>query len=331
VIESTYLVASLPRRRGGTEARASIVVESCLRSRIAALVEAEQALVDELTLRGALIEVLDRADLDVGELRLPADVVRARLGAGRPLLDRLDLPVPPAASALIERLTMAKLAGPTARQHAEAILAALREHRLHAEQLVGEALVGHDDHLAALAESARLPPVAVGSVADLAARSVLAAVARRLRPALALATWDRGYCPVCGGRPIFAEQIPSDPPSSQAGERDAPTRLRCGRCATAWAHPLLRCIDCQPGWLVPLEGPDPAAVDGWTLLGCDACPDYLKVAGSARSERLADLLLDDLETRQLDRAARALGRERRTGSGCRLEHGEPAGEELDDD
>ena len=40
---------------------------------------------------------------------------------------------------------------------------------------------------------------------------------------------------------------------------------------------------------------------------------------------------DDLETWKLDRRALEHGLQRRGGPGYRLEHGEPAGEELDDD
>jgi formate dehydrogenase maturation protein FdhE len=72
-------------------------------------------------------------------------------------------------------------------------------------------------------------------------------------------------------------------------------------------------------------------IDGWRLDICDSCRAYLKIASTTRSERLADLLLDDLATSRLDRLALERGRERKTGNGYRLEHGEPAGEELDVD
>jgi FdhE protein len=312
-------------------------VESRLRTRIAALSEAEPALADDLALRGALIEIVDLADLGSVELRLPANVARARLAAGVPLLDRLDLPIPPATSALLDRLTVAMLADSAVSEPAQAMLAALRKHRLHAEQLVGEAIVGHEDHLAALAASADLPSALVDSVADLTARAVLSTVARRLRPALSLATWDRGYCPICGGRAVFGERVQSDSPVPRTEvarvprEGETSGRLHCGRCATSWAHTLLRCPDCHTGRLAVVDMSDAADLDDWTLAGCDACRAYLKLAPSPRSERLADLLVDDLTTWQLDRVALEFGYARQAGTGYRLEHGEPAGEELDDD
>ena len=309
-----------------------------VRARIAALAEAEPDLADDLALRGALIQILDAAEPGSVELRLPADVARARLAAGVPLLDRLDLPIPASMATLLDRLTVAMLAAPDAREPAETMLTALRTHRLHAEQLVGEAVVGHDDHLTQLAASSDLPARLVITVADLAARSFLAEVARRLRPALTLAPWDRAYCPVCGGLPLLAEPSPSPSPSQGGGTSAQPMFaprsgrgvgrvLRCSRCASAWAHTLQRCPDCTTGAFRVIEIDED--LDGWQVAACDACPEYLKIAPSPRSERFADLLVDDLETWGLDRWALGEGLQRRGGPGYRLEHGEPA--ELDDD
>jgi len=313
-------------------------VESRLRARIAALAEAEPALADDLALRGALIEIVDLAEIGSFELRLPADTARARLAAGVPLLDRLDLPISASVATLYERLTVAFLADAAMRQPAEALLLALRDHRLHVEQLIGEAVVGHDDHLTALAESAHLSARLVVTVADLAARSVLSAVSRRLRPALTLAAWDRAYCPLCGGLPLLAERtvvpetvLSSPSPAHGEGGRGVGDTLRCGRCASSWAHTLQRCPDCTTGAFSVIEIEDDLDLGGWQIAACDACPEYLKIAPSPRSDALADLLVDDLETWHLDRWALQEGLQRRGGVGYRLEHGEPAGEELDDD
>lgn len=289
-----------------------------VRARIAALAEAEPSLADELALRGALIEIVDRAEIGPIELRLPADLVRARLAASVPLLDSLNVPIPPATVSLFERLAVAMLVDPAARQPAEALLDAVRSHRLHTEQVVAEAIVGHGDHLAALAEGVGLPPTLVASLADLAARPLLLEVARRLGPALALGAWTRGCCPICGGRPVLAE------------EADGTARLWCGRCATGWAWSLPVCPDCIAGRLTMLETPT-APDSSWRLYGCDACHGYLKVTDVPRAARLADLMLADLESWMLDRLALGRGLTRLTELAYRLEHGEPPGQDLDDD
>jgi formate dehydrogenase maturation protein FdhE len=293
-----------------------------LRTRIAALAAAEPALADELALRGALIEIVDHAEVGPIEIRLPGDLARARLAAGTPLLDGLNIPIPPGIVALFERLTVAMLADPAARLPAEAILAAVRAHRLHAEQVVAEAIVGHADHLAALAEGVDVPIPLLASLADLAARPLLAEVAQRLGPALALGSWARGSCPICGGRPVFAEQV-----SLSGGD----ARLRCGRCGTAWAWNLHQCGDCSTGRLAMIDTATALETPHWRLFGCDACNGYLKVTDLVRSERLADLMLTDLESWRIDQQALGQGLNRLAEVAYRLEHGEPPGSALDDD
>ncbi|MGE3913208.1 MAG: formate dehydrogenase accessory protein FdhE, partial [Chloroflexota bacterium] len=199
------------------------MAEDRLRARIATLAAAEPALAEGLALRGAMLEILDHAPVSLPELRLPADLVRARLAAGVPLLNGLDFPLPAAVADLLQRLAVAMLADPDARQPAETILRALERHRLHAEQLIGEAVVGHQDHLVALADGAEVSSALVETLADLAARPLLAQVARRLQPALALSAWTRSYCPICGARPIRAEG---------AQQAAGAASLRCGRCTT---------------------------------------------------------------------------------------------------
>jgi formate dehydrogenase maturation protein FdhE len=306
-----------------------------IRARVAALAAAEPALADELAVRGALLELVDRAEVEPAELRLPADLVRARLAAGTPLLDGLDVPISAGAAHLFERLAVAMLADPATRQPAEALLEAIRGHRLHPEQLLGEALVGHGDHLEALADGAGVPAALVSMLADLASRPLLAEAARRLAPALGLGAWARGYCPACGARPIFAER--DDDTSLAAADRPAPetpadaVRLRCGRCATAWVWSLPGCPDCPHGRLAMLDAPTGPALAHWRLLGCDACRAYLKLSGLPVDRGLVELLLTDLETWQLDRAALGLGLTRSSEPGRRLEHGEPSPGMLDDD
>lgn len=328
------------------------MADGTLRDRLAALAAADPGLAEAVALRGTVIELIGHAEVAIGELRAPADLVRARLAAGVPLLDRLELPCPPAVAALVERLAVAMLADPALRDGAEALLRAVRDRRLHVEQLVGEAVVGHDDHLAVLARSAAVSPAVAEPVADLAARPLLAAVARRLAPALGLGAWTRGYCPLCGGRPVLAEGAASGGDAADrpgAGEsagvgRPADTatdgppapsssaaRLRCARCTTGWSWPLPACPACGDGVLAPVAEPAGVAADGWRLLGCGTCRAGLKLADGPRGAALAQLLLDDLATWRLDRAGLAAGLVRPSGLGRRLEHADLPMSEHDDD
>jgi FdhE protein len=294
-------------------------VESSLRTRIAALADGDPALADDLAVRGAVISILDGASLDPPPLVLPGARIRAKLQRGIPLLDGESVVVPAAAAATFERLGVAWLADPDTRDASETVLTAVRGHRLHPEQAVGEGLAGHVDHLGQLADAASISPPLLATLADLAARPLLVGLATRLRPGLALGAWERGYCPICGAWPLLAER-----------GHDA-TNLRCGRCLTSWAWPLPGCPYCSKGRLAPFEGAGTAEQGGWTVEGCDVCETYLKIADGERGDSLAGLLLDDLETWPLDRAAVGRGLGRPDGVGYRLELLDEDDEVLDDD
>jgi FdhE protein len=291
----------------GSTIAGAVGMSRSLRDQIAALSEAEPALASDLSLRGVLIAVLEGADVRAPNLVIPADRLRAKLARGVPLLDGEAVAVPPSLLPLFERLAVAWLADARLGGSVEPLLMAVRGHLLHVEQVLAEAIAGHDDHLTALAEGAHVDPVLLGSLADLASRPLLVALAERLRPALALGPWERGYCPICGAQPIFAESTPDDP------------RLRCGRCLMIWGWPLTRCPYGDGDAILVLDTHVESVVEGWTACVWNPCRNFLKVAQVPVPDRLADTLLADLVSWRLDRAAVEAGLRRPDGPGYRLE------------
>jgi FdhE protein len=227
--------------------------------------------------------------------------------------------VPAAAGRLFEQIAAIFLADPSLAELVEPIMVAVRSHRLHVEQLVSEALVSHSDHLTTLARAASVDRTLLGLFADLTSRPLLAGIGGRLRPALRLGAWEQRYCPICGAHPLSGETVIPD------------SRLRCSRCATAWAWDLLRCPACEQGIMTSLNADLHVEGRSWTVSGCDDCRTYLKIAASGSSGSLGQLMADDLATWRLDRAAVASGYQPVRVSARRLEHGDLAGEELDDD
>ncbi len=118
--------------------------------------------------------------------------------------------------------------------------------------------------------------------------------------------WTHGYCPVCGAWPGFAEVC--------GVER---TRyLRCLRCGAAWRAHALACAYCgmrehgRLGSLVPEDGRV-----HWAIELCRACIGYLKSFTALRPCAPESLLLRDLDTVELDLAARSRGYRRPEGTG----------------
>jgi FdhE protein len=173
-----------------------------------------------------------------------------------------------------------------------------------------EAAVCQDDARSdALAASASADPHAVRVVGQMAVVPLLRACARGLAPQIP-ATWWEGYCPVCGAWPVVAEYT----------GLERKRLLRCGRCATGWAFPLLRCVFCDEtehdnlAYLTPEEGEQARRVEV-----CQTCKGYLKGVTTVRRTAPWSILIDDLMTVDLDVAALERGYRRPERPGYALE------------
>ncbi len=172
-----------------------------------------------------------------------------------------------------------------------------------------EAAVCHDDaRIDALAAAGAEAP-ALRVLGQMAALPLLQACGRGLASELP-ATWWEGYCPLCGARPVVAEYT----------GLERKRQLRCGRCGTGWAIPLLRCVFCDEtqhdhlGYLTPEAGDQTRKIEV-----CHTCKGYLKGVTTVRPLAPWAILLDDLTTVPLDVAALERGYQRPERPGYALE------------
>jgi FdhE protein len=172
-------------------------------------------------------------------------------------------------------------------------LASYRPSAAEALELIAAAIRQDPNALEALAIDHDFSPGALGSIAHLAAVSVLQQCARQIELQLPL-HWREGYCPLCGAWPIMAERR----------GLDRSRRLRCGRCAADWEVPWLYCIYCgerdhdRLGSLATDERGEQDKVET-----CATCRGYLKSLPSLQGFSPLELLLHDLETVELDLVA----------------------------
>jgi len=173
-----------------------------------------------------------------------------------------------------------------------------------------EAAVCQDDvRIEALAATAGAEPEALRVAAQMAAVPLLQACGRAFAPQLA-PTWWEGYCPVCGAWPTLTESV----------GLERKRQLRCGRCGSGWALPLLRCVFCgevghdQLGYLAPDEAEPVRKVET-----CRTCNGYLKGLTTLRPLAAWAVLLDDLTTVHLDVIALERGYRRPERPGYALE------------
>ena len=179
-------------------------------------------------------------------------------------------------------------------------LGAIGADRIDALALLAAAIAGDAAVVALLGGEAGAEHEALDVLAQLAATPVLVALATHLR-AHADASWGRGYCPVCGAWPALAEL--------RGLERQR--RLRCGRCASDWALPVLTCAFCgetdhERLRTLVVEGQEQTR----RIEACDGCRGYLKSVSTLRGMPLRTLAMADLASVELDLVAQEHGYER---------------------
>lgn len=270
--------------------------------------------------------VLDSSAPPIRPIVLPGQRVRDKLASGVPLLHGEEVYVDGGAvRATWDRLLRVLAEADEWNGVVVDVRAALAGHRLHAEHATVEALVSHPEHVREVASIADAPVELVALLADLAARPPLAAYARQLAPALGLAAWDRGYCPICGGWPVRGERTGDE----------ARVRLRCGRCRTDWATSTEVCPFCGlDGSLGTREPLDHAGGHDAGQVLCRACErGLLLVAVSAEPPTFADLLGGDGMGLSRDATLAGPGPVPLAGAGFRLElaDGEAEWDGFDDD
>lgn len=182
----------------------------------------------------------------------------------------------------------------------------LAQHRdLDAAALFGASIRQSGDAGAASAVAAGTSGEAFQAVMSLVPVPFLHACTRRWRSAIP-GDWIDGYCPVCGAWPAFAEV--------RGIERSR--YLRCGRCGSDWYRPLLRCPYCETSdheqltTLVPEKSGLTRAIDA-----CRSCRGYVKSFTRLQACPPASVMIEDLESVELDVAALELGYSRRAGTG----------------
>lgn len=162
-----------------------------------------------------------------------------------------------------------------------------------AMRLVAAAVRQDLAEIGALAAAAGIERGALTSIGHLAAFPLLQSCGRLLGDRIPR-SWMEGYCPICAAWPILAERR----------GLDRTRRLRCGRCSGEWQVQWFCCIYCrereheQLGSLVPEEGGERLNVET-----CSSCRGYLKSVATLQGIPPFELLLQDLETVELDLVA----------------------------
>jgi FdhE protein len=187
-------------------------------------------------------------------------------------------------------------------------LGAFRPTRDEAVELIAAAVRQDQGAIAAVAAARELDTGALTSIIHLAALPLLRACGRELQSQIP-EHWPHGYCPVCAAWACLAERR----------GLDRSRRLRCGRCASEWEIEWLVCVYCgerdheKLGSLVPEDAGETLKVET-----CETCRGYLKSVATLQAIPAFELLLQDVETVELDLIALKREYGRPEGSGVVL-------------
>jgi FdhE protein len=169
----------------------------------------------------------------------------------------------------------------------------------------------HQDHdyIKELAIAHGAEPEALQAVLAMAPMPFLHACNRHWATSGAATGWMEGYCPTCGAWPALTEV--------RGIERSR--HFRCGRCGAEWPAPCLLCPFCgmtdhkELLSLVPENSRSNTVIDA-----CKRCRGYVKTFTRLQANPPAKILLDDLDSVELDVAAVEQGYKRPQGNGYSL-------------
>lgn len=233
------------------------------------------------------------------DVRLQLDAAEAAraVQAGEPLLlaggMEVDLGEVEAELRDVAALLRDVAEGP-ARQAARAVASA----PISFDELLAAALRGDGAGIEAGAFQLDVPADEIATILELAVQPALWAAAEQAAVLNDFLGWHRGYCPVCGAWPLYAELVGAQK------ER----HLRCGRCGARWAWAVLLCPYCgndDHRTLGFLENPDER--EHRRVDVCDRCKGYLKAIASFTPAASPQLAAEDAATVHLDLAARERG------------------------
>ncbi|HET6319679.1 MAG TPA: formate dehydrogenase accessory protein FdhE [Chloroflexota bacterium] len=258
---------------------------------------------------------------------IPRDVVAARVRHGVPLLhDQPAVVDVHFAADLFSRLVnvLQQREDEDVAPRLQALVEAATGGALDPQQLFAEAFVQHRDHLADLAARAMVDADLLITLATQAVTPLLRAYAEHLLPAVERvddgspsgASWQRGYCPVCGGWPLLAE----------LRGVELAQFLRCSACGSGWRSRRILCTYCGNDDFHDLGTLQVEGEARFRMAVCERCKGYLKIGNAFDPPPPELVALDDLASIALDVAAIERGYSRPASTGFAIELALPESE-----
>ena len=239
----------------------------------------------------------------IGPVDMAEDMVKLKIREGFPLADKKDLKLDmESASTLFTKLCAfvekrnAKVAG-----EINKINQVIEEGRLDLEELFEKVLAGDGPYVDSLAEKLKLDKELLLFLTESSIKPVLEAYADELKGYVDEKKWWKGYCPICGSKPLIAAL------RKKEGERF----LLCSCCGFEWRFGRMTCPFCGTQerkkhryFFVDRES------KAYRVDVCDKCKFYIKTVDTRVTFEDVVLPVEDIGTLHLDMLAQKEGYKR---------------------
>ncbi len=240
-----------------------------------------------------------KSRIRIDPVPIPDAMLSMKLAEKFPLVDISEFVIDPsAAEALFERIRHAALStGGDMVEEVENIERALNSGELETQSVFTSLLTESDDYLARTAERLGLDEGVLGSLAYSSIKPSLEVYAHALSNHLDPdASWDKGYCPICG----------SPPGLSVLGDQGART-LVCGFCAHQWVSRRIFCPFCENTDNDTLQYFYSEEEKEYRVDVCEKCKNYVKTVDLNKCDRIFHPPLEQVGTLHLDMKANEMG------------------------
>ncbi|MDD5746999.1 MAG: formate dehydrogenase accessory protein FdhE [Candidatus Omnitrophica bacterium] len=172
------------------------------------------------------------------------------------------------------------------------------------QQFIKDGCTGESSLMDSLARLTAMNKNTLAIIANCLAKPFFEHAAAQLNFKIKGDQWSKGYCPVCGGRPLMAKFRRDD------GKRI----LECSLCGTNWPFLRIRCPFCDNDDKDTLQFFFVDDTSPYRVDVCDKCRKYIKTVDERKlpENEEAVVVIDDIATAYLDVAA---GNEK-YGCGC---------------
>ena len=255
-------------------------------------------------LKGIVTEQYEvKEQIKVEPIDIKEDMVKLKIREGFPLVDKKELKLDmESATRLFKRLcNVVRKRNDKIADDVKKINEALDEGELDLEKLFEKVVAEDEEYLDAAAEKLELNQGLLLFLAKNSINPVLEAYADQLKGYIDQKKWWKGYCPICGSKPIIAAL------RKKEGERF----LLCSSCGFEWRFSRMKCPFCgnqerEGHKYFYIEKED----KGYRVDVCKKCKKYIKTIDTREMFEDVVLPVEDIGTLHLDIIAQKEGYER---------------------